>query len=211
MISFDPRRDVQGSFRHVLRRSSRAAHDAAETRFAKFNDDPGLYLDWFLAAQRSGLAALQMARDPGVSCLSAVVLEDLIERLDFDLAVRGVQPVATLPDRGQGDPMQPLAVDYLVLGSRLGTEVLRRRLERQAPDGRMPTYFLAPASTDLWKRHCAHLDALDPDCAEAHFVMADVQQGFALFDKAAAAQRALLPDVPIDLSSGRLPEEGTAA
>lgn len=183
-----------GGFRHALRNGSRAEHDRVETVFAPFQSDPVGRMDWFLAAQRSGLGALSMARvgDEGRAC--EVILEDLIERLDFDLATRGVMPVPVVSDR----PLRALAVDYLVLGSRLGTEVQRRMLSDRLGPQDMPTYFMAPPATALWKRHCAHLAAIDPQSLDAPALCADVAHGFALFARAADVQ-----SNPQDATAGR--------
>lgn len=115
---------------------------------------------------------------------SQVALEDLIERLDFDLTTAGVRAVQVQSER----PLHNLAIDYLVLGSRLGTEVLRRALARDMAREDMPTYFLAPSTGALWQRHCRTLDDIPVDSSEAARIIEDVKHGFSLFEQAAALQ-----------------------
>ncbi|WP_425073886.1 hypothetical protein [Sagittula sp. S175] len=141
-------------------------------------------MTWFLAAQRAGLGALSLARTEGESRLCEVVLEDLIERLDFDLAVRGARAVPVLADR----TLAGAGVDYIVLGSRLGTEVMRRMLSERLGRAALPTYFLAPSDGGLWQRHCAALNAVALHSVEAARIRADVLHGFEVFTRAAEAQ-----------------------
>ncbi|MBB3986836.1 heme oxygenase [Sagittula marina] len=184
----------EGGFRHALRLASRDAHDSAEAQFSRFQADPAREMNWFLAAQRSGLAALSLARSDASQGVCCLVLDDLIGRLDFDLEKRGVRADAVVSDH----PLNVTAVDYLVLGSRLGTEVLRRGLAPQLTHSEMPTYFLAPAAGALWQRHCRLLDAVDPNGREAARIKDDVIYGFELFDRAGKAQRSSRVDTEFE-------------
>ena len=177
------RRETAG-FRHALRFATREAHDGAEHQFARFHANPASEMHWFLSTQRAGLAALDLARLDQQRGASQVALEDLIERLDFDLTTAGVRAVQVQAER----PLHNLAIDYLVLGSRLGTEVLRRALARDMAREDMPTYFLAPSTGALWQRHCRTLDDIPVDSSEAARIIEDVKHGFSLFEQAAALQ-----------------------
>ncbi|MBP0482262.1 hypothetical protein [Sagittula salina] len=174
-----------GGYRHALRLETREAHDRAEAVFARFHDNPLQEMTWFLSVQRAALIGLAEARIPEENRICEVVLEDLIERLDFDLAHAHVPAVSVTADR----PLAGLAVDYLVLGSRLGTKVVRRRLAKLLDHYEMPTYFLAPSAQDLWRRHCQQLNEIAPDGSMARRITDDSIHGFGLFEKAGEAMR----------------------
>lgn len=173
------------SFRHELRQRTRAAHDASETLFARFTDAPADTLGWFLAAQRAAIAALQQGAAAGPQASQALTAA-LLARLDSDLDTlgRSARPIAIAA------PIDPLAVDYLVLGSRLGTEVLRRRLMACDPPMPLPSYFLTCPAPGLWRRHCAVLETIVPGSARAGQLTRDVIVGYGLFRDAAQAQPA---------------------
>ncbi|WP_200809626.1 hypothetical protein [Aquimixticola soesokkakensis] len=186
------RRDAaqtEATFRHRLRRETAVQHAQTEDAFAPFMADPQPHLAWFLAAQRAGLVAVfdsrEVASTPGCTALMA----QLTDRLDADLAQLGARCVATPPDSG----LDPLAVDYLVLGSRLGTEVMRRQLWPQDTGALPPSYFLGGDARDLWRAHCSALDAIAPQSPRAERVIFDSRRGFALFHRAALAQRTPSP------------------
>ncbi|WP_252737506.1 hypothetical protein [Citreicella sp. C3M06] len=172
-----PQDRAEPGFRHLLRVQTKAAHDTAEAVFSRFINDPRAGLAWFLAAQHAAFAALQHGAQTGA------LLSDLTARLESDLADLGRVPVAV-----RGVDIDPLAVDYLVLGSRLGTEVLRRRLMAETPPMPIPSYFLACAAPGLWRQHCACLDAIAPDSPRARHLTIDVIAGYELFRRAAGAQ-----------------------
>ncbi|OOY21194.1 hypothetical protein BMI86_01025 [Thioclava sp. DLFJ5-1] len=176
------------SFRQILRHETSAAHEAGEAQFSQFFAAPEQKLGWFLAAQAAGLGVLARHAAPGALC--AGLLSDLLDRLDRDLARLGrpVHPVPA-PDAEQG-LLDPLAVDYLVLGSRLGTQVIDRKVFAETPAEAKPLYFQAPAAGALWKRHCATLDALRPAEPRATRIVADATRGFHLFAQAVQAQGA---------------------
>ena len=80
-------------------------------------------------------------------------------------------------------PVLPLAVDYVVLGSRLGTRVLRRTWQ-SAEDARVlaaDRYFGQPEHTDLWRTLCRDLSAMPGNDPKAQAILDDVMALFALF------------------------------
>ena len=179
------RRVCASGFRSALRRATANEHLATETLFAPFLNDASRRLGWYLAVQRSALWALMQGCPPESAGCTASVME-LVSRLDGDLAAMGVMPRATpAPDR-----LDPLAVDYLVFGSRLGTEVIRRQIFGDTPVDDVPTYFRAKPRPDLWRIHCVSLDRIDPQSTRASRITRDVKTGFAVFDRAAQEQRA---------------------
>jgi hypothetical protein len=168
------------SFRHVLRTETRAEHEASEAWFAPFMEEPERHMVAFLAAQRAALAALELAcARPGSPELAAV-MPDTMRALDADCADRDIRPPALMV----AHEVAPLAAGYLALGSRLGVEVMRRRLVEK--DVRpVPRFFLQPNATRTWAAICAKLDAVDPDGAAADGLIEDTKTGYALFAQAA--------------------------
>ncbi|MBN7783774.1 hypothetical protein JYP51_02515 [Ponticoccus gilvus] len=169
---------MRSGFRHHLRRATAPQHEAAEAAFAPLTADLGQGLRGFLCAQRQAFATLVAARVPAAAQISRQITLDLLDRLDRDLGPRTDTPQ-------DPPPLDPLAVDYLVLGSRLGTEVLRRRLLDEMPDVTLPMYFRAPPATAEWQRVCAALDRVALNSAHAARLEIDVRRGFDIFAAAA--------------------------
>ncbi|UWR79596.1 hypothetical protein K4K97_13450 [Phaeobacter inhibens] len=169
-------------FRFELRRATRPEHDAAELAFAPFHQSPLPHLAWFLTCQHTALHALA-----STCCLKSgratALLADLTAALRADCADNGDHPatipVDTLPR------LHPLAVDYLVLGSRMGNEVLRRRLSEAAGQSALPAYFTPRDHLVAWRATCTDLDQLPPGRALARCIIADTRKGFGLFETAA--------------------------
>ncbi|WP_220747897.1 MULTISPECIES: hypothetical protein [Jannaschia] len=97
---------------------------------------------------------------------SRPVIADLLDRASEDLRSLGVQPGRS-PQPLSVRP-HPVAIDYIVLGSRLGTKVLKRRW-LAATDAQVRgagTYFAAPDAATQWRAFCertAGMAAHDPD------------------------------------------------
>ncbi len=120
---------------------------------------------------------------------AGALVGELLARLDDDLgadaggAGRAVHPAPPL-----ARPLDPIAADYLVLGSRLGTEVLRRELMAQTPPVAIPSYFLACPAPQMWRGHCTLLDSIAPTSEQAEHLIRDVIAGYGVFRAAADAQ-----------------------
>lgn len=173
-------RDV--GFRHLLRQSTAETHERTEAVFACFLDAPQEYLTGYLAAQRSALGAMQAKSDSAAPPRCFDILNDLLARLDHDLPHTHLPPMFA----DSLSPLDPLAVDYLVLGSRMGTEVIRRRCFPTAELNDIPTYFTQASHADIWHAHCADLDSLDPLSDRAARVLRDAEVGFRIFHRAAS-------------------------
>lgn len=175
-------------FRHVLRSEVAGDHLAVEGVFDPFVKFPQLMLNWYLAGQRSALAALACeGNDDGPGC-GAAMLADLIARLDADLARMGTRAVPI----DAALPLDPLARSYLVVGSRLGTEMLRREIFTGWRSQDVPLYFRALPAGNAWRAVCAALDGVAPQSARAARIIDDSRRGFSIFARAAARQT--MPD-----------------
>ncbi|MCD1619265.1 hypothetical protein ACFSDD_07445 [Salipiger marinus] len=173
------------SFRHLLRRSTARDHHRVEKLFAPMLADPVRHLDRFLQAQAAGFAALRQAAPdlPGGS-----VLPQVLDVLRADCAARGLAvPRLAAPHR-----LDPLAAEYIATGSRLGTEVLRRRLT-EAGHAPLPRSFTATQAPAEWRALCTLLDGIDPASPRAARICADARRAFQIFALAAQAPPAASP------------------
>ena len=124
----------------------------------------------FDALARSGATGL-LATNAMLDALAHAAATDL------DTLGRPRPPATTLR------PVLPLAVDYVVLGSRLGTRLLRRTWQTgdEARVLAADRYFTKPEHTDLWRTLCRDLSAMPGDDPAAQTVLDDVKALFALF------------------------------
>ena len=169
---------IQG-FRMALRQATRPAHDRTEAMFADFLDDPVSLMDDYLTAQRVGIAALVMARSEGFGPSHRTIYERILRDLDADCADRDLHPPVLMHDLR----LHPVAVDYILLGSRLGTEVIRRRLVEAGIDP-VPRHFRKSVDATPWRLVCDRLDHIGLGTPLAEAVTADVATGFDLFARA---------------------------
>lgn len=163
----------------LLRQATAADHAVVEAGFAPFMTDPRAHLTRFLAAQLIANRALAAHRaGPGLAAETAV-LDDLIARLERDLGPAG----ATLPAPASGAAISADAVAYLVLGSRLGTELIKRHLAAHLIA--LPHAFRAAPSGTTWRAFGARIDAYDPGGRALNTLIRDARRGFSFFREAA--------------------------
>jgi hypothetical protein len=172
------------SFRHDLRVQTSEHHNNLEALFAPFMDDPETHMRWFISASYAGFLALALSR-PAAPMLSRDVLDEMLRLLRNDLQRFGGICVP-LHHRAQ---LGADALDYIILGSRLGNEVIRRHVSAKAPYMKMPAYLEQNSDSSLWKILCARLDAVGDDEVARHSIVKDAKQGFVLMYCAARLQR----------------------
>lgn len=169
----------EDSLRLLLRRGTSVAHEGLDRRAARLDlacrDDLGI----FLAMQEAAFAALSDAGAAGRAA-SAAILREIAEAARSDLATLGAPRIAA-PRAPSG--LHPVAVDYVVLGSRLGTRVLRQIWIASAdPQVRAASrYFGLPALGAEWRAHCAMTRALAPAGPEAETILSDANAIFGVF------------------------------
>lgn len=176
-------------FRARLASETRGAHEATERDFVAIEADPAAALPDFLAASRLAMRALSAARDGRPVDEEADILDRLVDALEHDCRSSGQ---ASLPDLPCPEPLDTLAVGYLVLGSRLGTEVLSRRT--RAAGIALPRSFTISMPKGTWRAFCARLDGIDPDGPCADRIVSDARRGFDLHRAAAARVRSQTKD-----------------
>lgn len=179
------------SFRHALRHDTSVDHERVEAAFAPLFDHADRNLDGFLAAQWRALDSLRRTMVAG----SARGIESLIDGLLEDLRGDGA---ASVPAEGAaGMRLDPLAVAYVVVGSRLGAEVLRRRLGQEGART-LPRFFDARDVNAEWAAVCGALAAIAPGSADAARIVGDVRLAYGCFIEAAGEEAARRPVFALD-------------
>ena len=183
-----PARDgaVTESCLDLLRRETRGAHEATEALFAPFMTQPAAHLDMFLATHLLAFEAMRDARIGAELSEEAQCLPDMIARLRKDCDLRMLH----LPEAPVLPPLPSAAVAYLVIGSRLGTEVIRRKLVAGGSDQPLPCYFAPQDTGPAWQALRARLTALRAASAAAIDICAVARTGFDAFVRADALLRA---------------------
>lgn len=169
-------------FRFALKAGAQAQHDSVDSLFSRL--DFQHYDDYvrFLALQAQGFGVLREQAD--AQCLTARLLHQMCAALATDLEALGqALGVRASPDLGLRHRPDPIAIDYVVAGSRLGAQVLARRWAG-SKDQRVRSagsYLGLPTDASLWRAVCAGLSEIDPDSDRAKQVQNDVCAIFDLF------------------------------
>lgn len=142
---------------------------------------------------RDGLAAFVSIHEAAFATLhnsaphatTAAQTADLVARLGRDRAALDVPPLPSSPAK----PLDANAVDYIVLGSRLGTRVLRKRWAASDDIAvlRADAYFTAPEKPDAWRDFCREAAAYPADGDVADDILRSAIEGFAIFADAIVA------------------------
>ncbi|MEX0280109.1 MAG: hypothetical protein AB3N13_02835 [Arenibacterium sp.] len=141
-------------------------------------------LSGFLAMQSSALIALKpLAED--ARCNELVL--SLIGLAECDLEVLDTQPVHMTPEWSK--PPDMMAIDYVILGSRIGTQVLRKRWARSdAPLVKAASaYFSAPSFIALWHQFCRVAEQSPAQGQNADQVVKDAKHLFEFYASCANA------------------------
>lgn len=168
------------SFRNLLRQDTRAEHLSLEAENGDLDFADPASTARFLKSQLAGFRALAAARQGDIWPEEGDLLDDLITNLAADCEDRDLTAptVATTP-------IHSGAIAYMVLGSRLGTQVLAR-----SADGLpLPRYFRMDPEPMRWRALTLRLDRLDPASDEAQDILRTTKTAFDLFTRAARAAR----------------------
>ena len=176
--------DTPNDLRGRLRGETADVHDRLDQRISEMELSTPLGLGQFLSLQATALSAIMPLAG---QASSAPVIQDLMERASRDLAGLGITAPGDTPPLGTAP--HPLAVDYVIAGSRLGTKFLRQRwLTSDDPKVQMAdAYFTAPDYIDHWRHFCQTASAIDASCAIADTVVADAISLFELYLTCAAS------------------------
>lgn len=174
------------TLRQRLRHETTMAHEALDTRLSKLELTKVGGLSVFLEAQSMALGALEKMSE---QARTSETIRILHRAADADLNSLGVNPTQNPPSLAARP--EPLAIDYIVAGSRLGTAVLRKRWA-EATDPTVKnasSYFTAPVFIETWREFCQTADSLPGDCASSDRIVADANALFDFFE--ACALRAM--------------------
>lgn len=167
-------------FRFALREGAREAHDCVDALFSQLDFQHRQDYQRFLLIHAASFGVLGHYADR--HCLTQDLLARMNAQLKADLAgfpasafTPGAPVLAQAPD--------PLAIDYVVCGSRLGSQLLSRRWlqSRDAVVRAAGGYLNLPHNPELWRTVCAALSALAPDGRRAARIVRDVRAVFGLF------------------------------
>ncbi|NNE88220.1 MAG: hypothetical protein HKN27_09105 [Silicimonas sp.] len=174
---------TKGGLRQHVRSALASDHDRVDAKFAKLDIQTRDGLVTFLQTHRAAFDAVLNSGTRFDGRIKETHVADIIKALDTDLKSLRV-PVLRLS--AQRYPYDPLAVDHIVLGSRLGTAVLRGKWlmssDRQVRQAR--AYFAQPQMTEEWRAHCMHLSSLDSEDVAGQRLIADARKLFDLFESA---------------------------
>ena len=162
------------TLRAALRSQTRPAHEALDNRISPLNLLIAERREAFCRVHRLGFATLGRACD-GNASEATPSLHRIMATLDEALA--NVPADAPLP----APILHPDAVAYLVLGSQMGTEMMRRGL----PEDQQTGYFGQDPDMTAWRAFCARMGAMDSTTPEAQRILSDANRAFAIFTAAA--------------------------
>ena len=178
----------EGGLRKLVRSALQEDHARVDAQFAMLDIQTRLGLATFLQTHRAAFMALLESGAPLDGRIKETHLDDIIRALDQDLKALRVPILRFSPPKYAYDT---LAVDHIVLGSRLGTAVLRGKWlmsqDRQVRQAR--SYFAQPQYKDEWRAHCMHLSSMDAGDAAGLKMIEDARRLFVLFESALDACR----------------------
>ena len=178
---------ASGALRMMLRTQTRVEHERTEQAFEAFDVATSAGLRKFLLAHRAALATArhQTQDDPEANREIGFML-DLIEA---DLAALNGQAIPSI-ELGAAAPLHPLGVRYVLLGSRLGSQILAQRVSR-SPEKNLEaagTYVGDRTLLSAWKRLLQTLEGAEA-AAQGEDIRMSAAETFKLFRAAAEKVR----------------------
>lgn len=164
-------------FRWQLKAATQSAHDDLDRLISGLDLQQRPDLTRFFVMHLIAFKAMRQQRPDRA-------LIDTTDALEADIAVlTDGLPIGFLPEVA---PYHPLAGQYLISGSRMGTKVLMKTWARSAdPRVRAAShYFHLPISRFGWPEVCTALNAVGRDSPDAAHIVADTKRLFALFRRA---------------------------
>ena len=170
---------MRTDFREVLKDKTQADHERVDRLMSLIDLTTRDGLGRFLQINHSCFEVMFAA--VGAETSTGTTLHQIIGRIDADLLTLGLEkPVKSQEKLTKVDP---LAVDYVVEGSRLGTKVLER-LWSKAQDEKVQqanAYFTFGKVPGRWRDVCDQLSAIPAQSDRANFILRDTKRMFDLF------------------------------
>ncbi|TQS73167.1 biliverdin-producing heme oxygenase [Rhodobacteraceae bacterium] len=186
--------------RGLLRDALRPEHDQVDQAFSALDLGRDDHYLRFLRAQHTGLARIAQSIDPALPApRSGPALPQMLAALDADLSDMGDSAPPVLP-ASPVTPLHPLAVDYVIIGSRLGTKVLRQRRATAIMHKAGATntadqamrYLCLPNDPALWQEFCAHAQSIPAEGPIADLILHHARRCFGFFAAAIQEQQTRL-------------------
>ncbi len=169
---------LKDCFRWALRRETHEDHKRIDTLVSTIDVADPLGLAQFIEVHLTCFDAMRRSSPAGGALRSN--LGELVELAKADLAT-----LAATPDRRNFElrDVDALALEYMLEGSRLGTQVLKARwmLTDHALVLQAHAYFSAPRQPERWQKLCARLSSIPTDSPRAVRVIHDTKRLFRMF------------------------------
>lgn len=173
----------EGDLRKHVRSALKDDHARVDASFAQLDIQDRNGLATFLQAHRAAFYAMLTSGSAFKGRIKDVHIQDLVRAIDCDLKALRV-PVLHVPNDRHS--YCDLAVDHIVLGSRLGTAILRAKWlmsqDHQVRHAR--SYFAQPLFKDEWRGHCMHLSSMPQNDVAGQKLIDDARRLFNLFESA---------------------------
>lgn len=173
----------KGGLRRRVRSALADDHERVDAKFAELDIQTREGLGTFLQAHRAAFDSLMTSGTSFEGRVKETHLTEIIKALDADLKALRV-PILRL--QSEKYAYDALAVDHIVLGSRLGTAILRSkwlmspdRLVRHAR-----AYFAQPQFKDEWRAHCLNMSGMEAQGEDGKRLIEDARRLFVLFERA---------------------------
>ncbi|MEX0337627.1 MAG: biliverdin-producing heme oxygenase [Arenibacterium sp.] len=172
------------NLRARLRTDTQSSHAALDALVSGFDLATSKGLAGFMAMQAGALSKLAPLVEHAQCEALIRHLRDLVARDLVTLKTRAVR----VEPKWASTPHQ-VAIDYVIIGSRLGTQVLQKRwaastdAQAQAADA----YFSAPSFVELWRQFCDRNTGLPAIGPYADRIVSDANQVFDFYHACAVA------------------------
>ena len=172
---------MQRGYRHELKALTRADHARLHDLFSALDITRRVDYARFIGVHLAVFEVLRPHLSP--ASLTRPQLLAGLACLQRDLATLGQRCLKTQAGHGEADGLDPLAVDYVVAGSRLGLKVLKTRWASSSdPLVRAAgAYFTQPNASPAWPKVCRALSTVPLDSARAGAITRDTKRIFDLF------------------------------
>ena len=200
---------MQRGYRHELKALTRADHARLDELFSALDITRRVDYGRFIGVHLAVFEVLRPHLSP--AGLTRPQLLAGLTCLRRDLTTLGQRRLKTQAGHKAADGLDPLAVDYVVAGSRLGLKVLKTRWAGSAdPLVRAAgAYFRQPFAASLWPKVCRALSKVPVDSTQAGAITRDTRRIFNLF-AAAYGSAARVKDVSEITSQIGINSSGTA-
>lgn len=177
------RKLTQASLRARLRADTRLAHEQLDEEVSRFDLTTPIGFLCFLTMQSAALQTLSALQ---VSAKAGAMIRDVLERAALDLRQLGS---STQQSPAAIEPVHPLAIDYAIAGSRLGSQLLKKRWQAATDPQvrRASAYFSAPSYIEMWASFCNTTEAMSSSGTLANQIVQDADRIFHLYLECARA------------------------